>query len=86
MHVKYDSPLVLIPGGLFEVVGSELSSAYVSEILGSLRAQCSEGCEVLGGCGSVIACLRYHLCYSLLVEAGAVLWKRAGDEIHEVNP
>lgn len=70
MHVKCDSPLVLVPGGLFEVVGSELSPAYVSEILGSLSMQCSEDCEVLGGCGSVIACLRRHLCLSKLFGGG----------------
>lgn len=86
VHVKCDSPLVLIPGGLFEVVGSELSSAYVSEILGSLSEQCSEGCEVLGGCRSIIACLTHHFCYSLLVETGAVLWKRVEDETPEVSP
>lgn len=33
------------------------SPAHVSEILGSLSVQYSEGCEVLGGSGSVIACL-----------------------------
>ena len=70
MHVKSDSPSVLVPGGLFEVVGSELSPAYVSEILGSLSVQYSEGCEVLRVCGSVIACLRQHLCHSELVEGG----------------
>lgn len=70
VHVKCNSPLVLVPGGLFEVVGSELSPAYVSEILGSLSVQYSEGCEVLGGCGSVLACLRQHRCHSELVEGG----------------
>lgn len=68
MHVKCDSPLILVPGSLFEVVGSELSPAYVSEIQGSLSMQYGEGCEVFGGCGSVItfpSCLR----------EGAVIWK-----------
>lgn len=49
---EVNSPLVLVSGGPFEVVGSELLPAYVSEILGSLSVQCSDGCEMLGGCGS----------------------------------
>lgn len=85
VRVKCDSPLVLVPGGLFEVVGSELSPAYVSEILGSLSVQCSDGCEVLRGCGSVIACLMQYLCHNELV-VGGVLCKTDEEQIHEARP
>lgn len=85
MRVKCDSPLVLVPGGLFEVVGSELSPVYVSEILGSLSVQCSDGCEVLGVCGSVTACLMQYLCHNQLV-VGGVLCKTVEEQIHEARP
>lgn len=76
---EVNSPLVLVPGGPFEVVGSELLPAYVSEILGSLSVQCSDGCEMLGGCGFITICLIQHLCYSELT--GGVLWEMAEESV-----
>lgn len=75
---EVNSPSVLLPGGPFEVVGSELLPAYVSEILGSLSVQCSDGCEMLGGCGFITVCLIQRFCYEL---TGGVLWKMAEESV-----
>lgn len=75
---EVNSPSVLLPGGPFEVVGSELLPAYVSKILGSLSVQCSDGCEMLGGCGFITVCLIQRFCYEL---TGGVLWKTAEESV-----